>query len=217
MQWADRTLVFVILSVLLGIYANPDFLWFTLFIGLNLFQSAFTNWCPMMLVLRKVGCRTAAARGHRSLRRDRAASGQTLEDSVHLVDLLLLTRDDRLAQLSELRIVQRDFPAHQNRARMVRDHRPDELAVTNGRLLPDGHERSDAHDEGHADDEEVASDIAIHRPMTTSSMTTIGAAMRAAMETWLTFMYRSAKAFTIAYIRMYIARKDRPAMMPRRW
>ena len=46
---------FVILSVLLGIYVNANFLWFTLFVGLNLFQSAFTNWCPMMLVLRKGG------------------------------------------------------------------------------------------------------------------------------------------------------------------
>jgi hypothetical protein len=45
----------VILSVLLGIYVNANFLWFTLFVGVNLFQSAFTNWCPMMAVLRKVG------------------------------------------------------------------------------------------------------------------------------------------------------------------
>jgi hypothetical protein len=46
---------FVILSVLLGIYVNANFLWFTLFVGVNLLQSAFTNWCPMMAVLRKVG------------------------------------------------------------------------------------------------------------------------------------------------------------------
>ena len=46
---------FVAASVLLGIYVNPLFLWFTLFVGLNLFQSAFTNWCPMMAVLRKIG------------------------------------------------------------------------------------------------------------------------------------------------------------------
>ena len=35
---------FVTLSVLLGIYVNANFLWFTLFVGLNLLQSAFTNW-----------------------------------------------------------------------------------------------------------------------------------------------------------------------------
>jgi hypothetical protein len=44
-------------SVLLGIYVNPNFLWFTLFVGLNLFQSAFTQWCPMMTILRKAGVR----------------------------------------------------------------------------------------------------------------------------------------------------------------
>ena len=44
-------------SVLLGTYVNPHFLWFTLFVGLNLFQSAFTQWCPMMTILRKAGVR----------------------------------------------------------------------------------------------------------------------------------------------------------------
>jgi hypothetical protein len=48
---------FVTLSVLLGIYVNANFLWFTLFVGLNLMQSAFTNWCPMMAILRKTGVR----------------------------------------------------------------------------------------------------------------------------------------------------------------
>lgn len=46
---------FVALSVLLGIYVNANFLWFTLFVGVNLLQSAFTNWCPMMAILRKLG------------------------------------------------------------------------------------------------------------------------------------------------------------------
>jgi hypothetical protein len=48
---------FVTVSVLLGIYVNVNFLWFTLFVGLNLFQSGFTNWCPMMAILRKAGIR----------------------------------------------------------------------------------------------------------------------------------------------------------------
>lgn len=48
---------FVAASVLLGIYVSPLFLWFTLFVGLNLFQSAFTQWCPMMAVLRRAGLR----------------------------------------------------------------------------------------------------------------------------------------------------------------
>ena len=45
----------IVLSVLLGVYVSPWFLAFTAFVGLNLFQSAFTNWCPMMVFLRKLG------------------------------------------------------------------------------------------------------------------------------------------------------------------
>jgi hypothetical protein len=48
---------FVILSVLLGMYVHPYFLWFTVFVGANLFQSGFSNWCPMMTFLRKAGVR----------------------------------------------------------------------------------------------------------------------------------------------------------------
>ena len=54
---------FVTLSVLLGIFVNANFLWFTLFVGLNLFQSAFTNWCPMMAFLRKGGLRDSGQPG----------------------------------------------------------------------------------------------------------------------------------------------------------
>ena len=50
--------LFVTVSVLLGIYVNVNFLWFTLFVGLNLLQSGFTNWCPMMAILRRSGIRT---------------------------------------------------------------------------------------------------------------------------------------------------------------
>ena len=42
-------------SMLLGMYVHTYFHWFTLFVGLNLFQSAFTNWCPMMTILRRSG------------------------------------------------------------------------------------------------------------------------------------------------------------------
>jgi hypothetical protein len=51
---------FVSASVLLGLYVHPYFLWFTLFVGLNLFQSAFTRWCPMMAILRRAGVREHA-------------------------------------------------------------------------------------------------------------------------------------------------------------
>ncbi len=46
---------FVFLSVLLGNYHSHYWLLFTGFVGLNLLQSAFTNWCPMMTILRKLG------------------------------------------------------------------------------------------------------------------------------------------------------------------
>jgi hypothetical protein len=52
--------LFVLASVLLGMYVHPYWFWFTAFVGLSLFQSAFTNWCPMMTVLRKLGLRSAA-------------------------------------------------------------------------------------------------------------------------------------------------------------
>ena len=46
---------FVMLSLALGYWVNPYWYLFTAFVGLNLFQSAFTNWCPMMMFLRKFG------------------------------------------------------------------------------------------------------------------------------------------------------------------
>jgi hypothetical protein len=49
--------LFVFASVLLGMFVNPNFYWFTAFVGLNLFQSAFTNSCPAMLIFRKLGLR----------------------------------------------------------------------------------------------------------------------------------------------------------------
>ena len=49
---------FVLLSVALGYYMSPYWFLFTAFVGVNLFQSAFTNWCPMMTILRKIGVRS---------------------------------------------------------------------------------------------------------------------------------------------------------------
>jgi hypothetical protein len=48
---------FVVASVALGVWVNPWFFAFTAFVGLNLFQSAFSGYCPMMTILRKAGCR----------------------------------------------------------------------------------------------------------------------------------------------------------------
>jgi len=47
--------IFVIASVALGYWVHPGFFAFTAFVGLNLLQSSFTNWCPLMTILRKAG------------------------------------------------------------------------------------------------------------------------------------------------------------------
>ncbi len=46
---------FILVTAILGYFVNPAWLFFTVFVGLNLLQSAFTNWCPMMWILRKLG------------------------------------------------------------------------------------------------------------------------------------------------------------------
>lgn len=46
---------FVLASLALGWWVHPGFYLFTAFVGLNLLQSMFTNWCPMMWVLGKLG------------------------------------------------------------------------------------------------------------------------------------------------------------------
>jgi hypothetical protein len=49
---------FVLASLALGVWVNPNFLWFTAFVGLNLFQSGFTRLCPLESILRKLGVRS---------------------------------------------------------------------------------------------------------------------------------------------------------------
>ena len=44
----------VLLSVALTHWVHPGFIWFTVFIGANLFQQSFTGFCPATLVLRKI-------------------------------------------------------------------------------------------------------------------------------------------------------------------
>lgn len=46
---------FVVASVALGWFVHPGFYLFTAFVGVNLLQSAFTGWCPMMSFLRMAG------------------------------------------------------------------------------------------------------------------------------------------------------------------
>lgn len=44
---------FILISLALAYFINPLWLLFTAFVGLNLLQSAFTDWCPMMWVIKK--------------------------------------------------------------------------------------------------------------------------------------------------------------------
>jgi len=52
---------FVLLSLLLAHYVNPNWLWFTAFVGVNLFQSAFTGFCPLAVILKKAGRQPGSA------------------------------------------------------------------------------------------------------------------------------------------------------------
>lgn len=47
--------IFVLVSVALGLWVSPWWFAFTAFVGLNLLQSAFTKWCPMMAILERLG------------------------------------------------------------------------------------------------------------------------------------------------------------------
>jgi hypothetical protein len=49
--------LFVLLSALLSHLHTPWWLLFTAFVGANLVQSAFTDWCPMITLLRRLGVR----------------------------------------------------------------------------------------------------------------------------------------------------------------
>jgi hypothetical protein len=49
---------FVLVSSLLAHYHSAYWLFFTGFVGLNLLQSAFTNWCPMMDILKRLGVKS---------------------------------------------------------------------------------------------------------------------------------------------------------------
>jgi len=47
--------IFVLASSMLGYFHHPYWLFFTAFVGVNLFQSAFTGFCPMAMILKKLG------------------------------------------------------------------------------------------------------------------------------------------------------------------
>ncbi|NTV01272.1 MAG: DUF2892 domain-containing protein [Chlorobiaceae bacterium] len=53
--------VFIVSSVLLSIYHNQNWLWFTGFVGLNLLQSSITGFCPMVNILKSLGLKPGQA------------------------------------------------------------------------------------------------------------------------------------------------------------
>jgi hypothetical protein len=50
----------VIASLALAHWVSPNWLWLTAFVGVNLAQSAFTDWCPAMAIFRRMGLSCAA-------------------------------------------------------------------------------------------------------------------------------------------------------------
>ena len=53
--------VMVLLSLVLAHYLSLYWLWLTVFVGLNLLQSALTNWCPAMSIFRMMGLRDSGS------------------------------------------------------------------------------------------------------------------------------------------------------------
>ncbi|WP_296060697.1 DUF2892 domain-containing protein [uncultured Amphritea sp.] len=64
----------ILISLTLGTYLNPAWYYLTGFVGLNLFQSAFTKWCPAMTVFRML-----------KLKEQTCDSGMSVHQGVHII------------------------------------------------------------------------------------------------------------------------------------
>jgi len=51
--------VMIIISLLLTHYVHPNFVWFTVFIGFNLFQQSFTGFCPAAMIFKAFGLKSS--------------------------------------------------------------------------------------------------------------------------------------------------------------
>lgn len=51
----------VLASLALGLWVSPNWFWFTAFVGANLLQASFSGFCPLALVLKKLGARPGNA------------------------------------------------------------------------------------------------------------------------------------------------------------
>ncbi len=52
---------FILVSLALAHWHSPYWLWFTAFVGANLFQAAFTGFCPLAIILKKLGVKPGCA------------------------------------------------------------------------------------------------------------------------------------------------------------
>ncbi len=57
---------FILISLLLAQYHSPYWLWFTAFVGFNLLQSSFTNFCPLEIILKKAGFGDSCCEGEKA-------------------------------------------------------------------------------------------------------------------------------------------------------
>ncbi len=61
-QWVLRLAgIFILVSVGLSVLVNINWLWFTAFVGLNMLQTSFTGFCPLVMILKKLGVPYGAA------------------------------------------------------------------------------------------------------------------------------------------------------------
>lgn len=52
---------FVLLSLALAHWHSPNWLWFTAFVGANLLQASFSGFCPLAIILKKLGVKSGCA------------------------------------------------------------------------------------------------------------------------------------------------------------
>lgn len=51
----------VLAGLALGVYVHPNWLWLSAFVGANLFQASFTGFCPLAMLLKRLGVKPGAA------------------------------------------------------------------------------------------------------------------------------------------------------------
>ncbi|WP_420600724.1 YgaP family membrane protein [Neptuniibacter sp.] len=75
--------VVILVSLGLGTYMHPNWFYLTGFVGLNLFQSGFTKWCPAVFIFQKIGLKAETC----------SSEGMSVNQGVHIIagSVVLLT------------------------------------------------------------------------------------------------------------------------------